>query len=156
MSKKLRLILAAVLLVVGLFGEGVYSYIKENVEIVNIPSSKIDPPTIEYKTLVQPITDLDIEEKDAKQISDFFYELSSVVKTDPGFLKTTGVFREFNMRAGGLNFAGFDMKNKYSSLGEEIDRAIADTLGLEDVSLTQEKREDLCKCLDAIAWSVNN
>ena len=154
MSKNLRLTLAAVLLVIGLFGESILSFVQDNVEVINVPSK--NSPTLEYKTLVQPITDLDIEEKDAKQISDFFYELSSVVKTDPGFLKTTGVFREFNMRAGGLNFAGFDMKNKYSSLGEEIDRAIADTLGLEDVSLTQEKREDLCKCLDAIAWSVNN
>ena len=83
MSKKLRLILATVLLVVGLFGESVYSYIKENVEIVNIPSTKFDPPTIEYKTLVQNITDMDIEKQDAKQIGDFFSELSSVVRTDP-------------------------------------------------------------------------
>ena len=156
MSKKLRLILATVLLVVGLFGESVYSYIKENVEIVNIPSTKFDPPTIEYKTLVQNITDMDREKQDAKQIGDFFSELSSVVRTDPGFVKTTGVFREFNMRAGGLNFAGLELKDKYPLLGEEVDKAIMDTLGKEDLALTDNKRKDLCDCLNAVAWSVNN
>ena len=156
MSKKLRLILAAVLLVIGLFGEGILSFIKDNVEIVNIPSTNIDTPTAKYKTLVQPITDIDIEKQDAKEMSDFFSELSSVVDTDPGFVKTTGVFREFNIRAGGLNFSGLKLKDKYPSLGEEIDKAIVSTIGKEDSVLTDSKRKELCNCLNAIAWSVTN
>tara|TARA_B100002019_G_scaffold22370_1_gene17006 strand:- start:178 stop:648 length:471 start_codon:yes stop_codon:yes gene_type:complete len=156
MSAKLRLILAGVLVFVGLFGQQIFSFVKENVEIVNIPSVEKEEPNLTYKTLVQDITDLDIEPQDARQLGDFFSELADVVKTDPGFIKTTGVFRDFNVRAGGLNFAGLEIKNKYPSLGQEIDGAIMDTLGDQDVSLTDEKRKELVDCLNAIAWSVNN
>ena len=156
MSAKLRLILAGVLVFVGLFGQQIFSFVKENVEIVNIPSVEKEEPNLTYKTLVQDITDLDIEPQDAKQLGDFFSELADVVKTDPGFIKTTGVFRDFNVRAGGLNFAGLEIKNKYPSLGQEIDGAIMDTLGDQDVSLTDEKRKELVDCLNAIAWGVNN
>ena len=141
MSEKLRLILAGVLVFVGLFGQQIFSFVKENVEIVNIPSVEKEEPNLTYKTLVQDITDLDIEPQDARQLGDFFSELADVVKTDPGFIKTTGVFRDFNVRAGGLNFAGLEIKNKYPSLGQEIDGAIMDTLGDQDVSLTDEKKE---------------
>lgn len=156
MSEKLRLILAGVLVFVGLFGQQIFSFVKENVEIVNIPSVEKEEPNLTYKTLVQDITDLDIEPQDARQLGDFFSELADVVKTDPGFIKTTGVFRDFNVRAGGLNFAGLEIKNKYPSLGQEIDGAIMDTLGDQDVSLTDEKRKELVDCLNAIAWGVNN
>ena len=156
MSAKLRLILAGVLVFVGLFGQQIFSFVKENVEIVNIPSVEKEEPNLTYKTLVQDITDLDIEPQDARQLGDFFSELADVVKTDPGFIKTTGVFRDFNVRAGGLNFAGLEIKNKYPSLGQEIDGAIMDTLGDQDVSLTDEKRKELVDCLNAIAWGVNN
>ena len=156
MSAKLRLILAGVLVFVGLFGQQIFSFVKENVEIVNTPSVEKEEPNLTYKTLVQDITDLDIEPQDARQLGDFFSELADVVKTDPGFIKTTGVFRDFNVRAGGLNFAGLEIKNKYPSLGQEIDGAIMDTLGDQDVSLTDEKRKELVDCLNAIAWSVNN
>lgn len=156
MSAKLRLILAGVLVFVGLFGQQIFSFVKENVEIVNIPSVEKEEPSLTYKTLVQDITDLDIEPQDARQLGDFFSELADVVKTDPGFIKTTGVFRDFNVRAGGLNFAGLEIKNKYPSLGQEIDGAIMDTLGDQDVSLTDKKRKELVDCLNAIAWSVNN
>lgn len=156
MSAKLRLILAGVLVFVGLFGQQIFSFVKANVEIVNIPSVEKEEPNLTYKTLVQDITDLDIEPQDARQLGDFFSELADVVKTDPGFIKTTGVFRDFNVRAGGLNFAGLEIKNKYPSLGQEIDGAIMDTLGDQDVSLTDEKRKELVDCLNAIAWGVNN
>ena len=142
MSEKLRLILAGVLVFVGLFGQQIFSFVKENVEIVNIPSVEKEEPNLTYKTLVQDITDLDIEPQDARQLGDFFSELADVVKTDPGFIKTTGVFRDFNVRAGGLNFAGLEIKNKYPSLGQEIDGAIMDTLGDQDVSLTDEKERN--------------
>ena len=71
MSEKLRLILAGVLVFVGLFGQQIFSFVKENVEIVNIPSVEKEEPNLTYKTLVQDITDLDIEPQDARQLGDF-------------------------------------------------------------------------------------
>ena len=156
MSNTVKLFLAALLTVVALFGEQVVEIIKNNVEVINTPSVNIDDPSLEFKTLMEKIISLEIEKQDAKQISDFFLELSDVVRTDPGFLDTTGTFREFNVKAGGLNFAGLELNDKYPTLGDEIDSVLQSTVGLEDAKLSDEKRKDLCDCLNAIAWGVHN
>ena len=155
MSKKIRLILALILVGASLFGEKIIEIVKNNVEIVNVPSVNVDEPTLEYKTLVKNITNMDIEKDHARQISDFFLELSDVVWSDPGFLDSTGKFREFNIKSGGLNFAGLELKDKYPSLGEEIVKVIINTIGLEDSELTDEKRKNLRDCLNAVAWGVH-
>ena len=155
MSNIVKLILAMLLTVAALFGEQIVDIIKNNVEIINTPSVNVDEPTLEYKTLVEKIVEVDIEKEDAKQISDFFLQVSDVVSSDPGFLDSTGKFREFNIKSGGLNFAGLELKDKYPNLGEEIDTAVVNTIGLEDSALTDEKRKDLCDCLNAIAWGVH-
>ena len=155
MSKTVKLILAMLLTVAALFGEQIVDIIKNNVEIINTPSVNVDEPTLEYRTLVQNIVAMDVEKKDATQISEFFLEVADVVESDPGFLDSTGKFREFNIKSGGLNFAGLELKDKYPNLGEEIDTAVVNTIGLEDSALTGEKRKDLCDCLNAIAWGVH-
>ena len=155
MSKTVKLILAMLLTVAALFGEQIVDIIKNNVEIINTPSVNVDEPTLEYKTLVQNIVAMNVEKKDAIQISEFFLEVADVVESDPGFLDSTGKFREFNIKSGGLNFAGLELKDKYPNLGEEIDNAVVNTIGLEDSALTGEKRKDLCDCLNAIAWGVH-
>ena len=155
MSKKIRLILALILVGASLFGEKIIEIVKNNVEIVNVPSVNVDEPTLEYKTLVKNITNMDIEKDHARQISDFLLELSDVVWSDPGFLDSTGKFREFNIKSGGLNFAGLELKDKYPLLGEEIDKVIINTIGLEESELTDEKRKNLRDCLNAVAWGVH-
>lgn len=155
MSKFIKLALALALTVAALFGEQIIEIVKNNVEIINTPSVNVDEPALEYKTLVEKIVDMDIKDDDAKQISDFFLEVSDVVNSDPGFLDSTGKFREFNIKSGGLNFAGLDLKDKYPQLGEEIDKAIINTIGVEDSELTDKKRKDLCDCLNAVAWGVH-
>jgi len=116
MSNYLKLLLAAALVVGALFGENIVQFVKDNVEIINTPSVGLDEPSLEYKTLVEDIVAIDISNSDARHMSDFFSQLSDVVWLDPGFIKTTGVFREFNIKAGGLNFSGLELKNKYPSL----------------------------------------
>ena len=61
MSNTVKLILAAILVVAALFGEQVIEIVKNNVEIVNTPSVNVDEPTLEYKTLVQKVVDMDID-----------------------------------------------------------------------------------------------
>lgn len=155
MSKFIKLTLALALTVAALFGEQIIEIVKNNVEIINTPSVNVDEPALEYKTLVEKIVDIDIKDDDARQVSDFFLELSNVVRTDPGFLDSTGQFRDFNVKSGGLNFAGLELKDRYPQLGEEIDKAIVNTIGLEDSELTETKRKDLCDCLNAVAWGVH-
>ena len=113
MSNMIKLGLALILTVAALFGEQIVDVIKNNVDIVNKPSVNVDEPALEYKTLVENIVNMEIKNEDAKQVSDFFLELSNVVSTDPDLLNSTGQFREFNMMAGGLNFAGLDLKDRY-------------------------------------------
>ena len=155
MSNYLKLLLAAALVVGALFGENIVQFVKDSVEIINTPSVGLDEPSLEYKTLVEDIVAIDISNSDARHMSDFFSQLSDVVWLDPGFIKTTGVFREFNIKAGGLNFSGLELKNKYPSLGEEIDEVIINSIGKEDVELTTEKRKNLRDCLNAVAWGVH-
>ena len=154
MSKGIRLLLAVVLVVSALFGEKLLEQVKEwnNNEV---PSVNTVEPSLAYKTVVKDIVSIDISKEDARQISDFFTTLKDVVKTDPGFIATTGQFREFNMTAGGLNFSGLNLKDKYPSLGEEIDEAIVSSIGQDSVTMSESKRKDLVECLNAIAWGVH-
>ena len=155
MSKAIRAVLAVILVVGAFFGEQIIEVVKNNVEIINTPSVNVPEPDLAYKTLVNPIVAINIESKDAKQISDFFVTLSDVVENDPGFISSTATFKQFNETSGGLNFAGLDLKDKYPTLGEKIDYCIQNSIGLENTTFTEEKRKSLCDCLDAIARGVN-
>ena len=156
MSKTTRMIIAVLFCLTAFFGESVLDFVKNNVEIVDdsTPSVNVVEPSLSYKEVVKDIVDTNIAKEDANQISSFFLELADVIKTDPGFIQTTGNFREFNMTAGGLNFAGLDLKDKYPQLGERIDLCIIASIGKEDQSLTESKRKSLVDCLNAVAWAV--
>lgn len=153
MSDSLRIFLALCLVVGALFGEKVIDTVKNNVEIVNDPVVSVDEPSLEYKELVKPITDLNIATDDAQMLSAFYLELADVIEQDNGTIDSTGEFRNFNIMAGMLHF-NTSLKDKYDTLGEDIDTAIVETIGKQSVSL-EDKREDLVSVLEAIAWSVN-
>ena len=156
MTNSVKMILIVVLLIGGFFGQNIVDFAK-NIEWdweTNEPVVKVVEPSLKYKEVVSKISDMDIERNDANKISDFYMELASVVKNDPMFIKSTGVFREFNMTAGGLNFAGSELKDKYPELGEEIDAAIIASIGVESTPLTDSARTELVECLLAIAWAV--
>lgn len=150
MQSNLRVVAAIALVTVGLFGEAAYD--KAAKLIVGEGPDAFNNE--DYDGLVNSIVEIDIEEDDAEMISDFFSELASVVKEDTQFLKNTGQFREFNMIAGGLNFAGEGVKDKYPTLGEEIDNAILSAIGNKNVTMDEDKREDLVFVLEAISWGV--
>lgn len=158
MSNRVKLACVAMLVAGAIWGEQIIKTVKDNVDIVTpsvvTPDKEGSEPDLALKDIVKNIVATDIAKEDASQLSDFFNQLADVVQNDPGFIKTTAVFREFNMTAGGLNFAGTDLKNKYPNLGEEIDAAIIASIGVESSTLDAKKREDLVKCLKAIAWAT--
>ena len=155
MSNSVKLFLIAVLLIGGLWGENIRELVKDNIDVIDEShKTTIPEPSTGYRSLVQPLREMDIDSKDASQIRDFFWQLSQIVQNEPNIIKTTGQFREFNKVSGGLNFAGLEMKNKYPDLGEAIDDIIMDALGKEDVPLDSKKREALYNVLHAIAWSM--
>lgn len=152
MNQKLRLILGMALVVIGLVGEPLLDSVKNIIPNPDNPPTIVEP-SMELKTLVQPIVDDDISSEDAALMSAFFEELASVVANDAQFIQSTGQFRTFNVTAGGLNF-NKQLKNKYENLGENIDSVIMEAIGKESVQMDDEKRSDLTEVLMAIAWGV--
>lgn len=160
MTKQTRLLAAFVLVISGLFGEDILDFVKNNVD-VNIWPTKpdtpvvvVDDPSLQYQDMVSNVVAIDIKGEHADVIAPFFAEVASVIETDPGFLKTTGQFRDFNVMAGQLNFAGTEIKGAYPTLGQSIDEAIIAAIGRENTSLTDEKRGNLVNILEAISWGV--
>lgn len=155
MSDQLRMILAAVLCAVALFGEPVFEWVKNNVDIVNVvPDVKVDEPSLENKELVDDIVKIDFSKEDADLVSCFFLELADVVGDDKEIIKTTGQFANFNVMAGILHF-NTEFAGKYEGFGDAVEYAIQNAIGLDNQSLTSGKRKDLVDILEAIAWSVN-
>ena len=155
MTKMTRIIVAGLLIVFAFFGESILESVKDNLDQEESIVVNVVEPNEAWKAKVKNIVTLDITDEDARKISNFFSTFADVVKHDPGFISNTEIVREFNMTAGGLNFAGTEMKDKYPMLGELIDEAISSAIGLENVKLTDEKRTELVQCLRAIAWGVH-
>jgi len=155
MTKMTRLIIAGLLIVFAFFGESIMETVKDNLDDKENIVVNVVEPSEAWKMKVKNIVTLDITYEDARKISNFFSTFADVVKHDPGFIDNTEIVRKFNMTAGGLNFAGTEMKDKYPNLGELIDEAISSAIGLENVKLTDEKRMELVQCLRAIAWAVH-
>ena len=124
---------------------------------VNVVFEKVDEPSDVLKEQVAGISDLVVGEDasdDKVRLAQFYAQLSKIVKDEPGFLKTTGQFKDYNSTSGQINYAGLSMKGKYSGLGQSIDQAIANQIGLENVELDIDKRDDLAKILAAISWEL--
>ena len=152
-DKTSKIILVVVLVFACLVGKPIIEAL-QGAEVTPV-EPKVVEPSLTNKTLVQALTLLDIDKKDKKQLSDYFLTLADVVKTEPGLIKTTEQFKNFNSIAGQLNFTGLDLKDKYANLGESIDEIIIATLGKENEDLTQEARTSLVNVLNAISWGFN-
>lgn len=158
MSKNIKLLLAAAIIAVGLFS----NQLKDIDWDIKWPTDNdnsvvvVDEPSLEFQDMVKPIMEFGISPEDAAQIAPYFAEAASVVENDPGFLKTTGQFRDFNVMAGQLHFSGIDVDTtSYPGLGDAVDAAIIAAIGKENEAMDDEKRADLVAILEAISWSVN-
>ena len=124
---------------------------------VNVVFEKVDEPSTALKEKVAGISEFvvgDDADDDKIRLAQFYAQLSKIIRNEPGFLKTTGEFKQYNSTAGQINYAGISLKGKYTGLGQTIDQAIADQIGLENVELDVDKRDDLAKILAAISWEL--
>jgi len=162
MKDSTKLSIGLLIVALGLF----WPKIKESINLpddnfgsstVNVVFEKVDEPSDALKEKVAGISDLVTGEDagdDKVRLAQFYAQLSKIVRNEPGFLKTTGQFRDYNSTAGQINYAGLSMKGKYSGLGQAIDQAIVDQIGLENVELDVDRRDDLAKILSAISWEL--
>lgn len=162
MKDSTKLSIGLLIVALGLF----WPKIKESINVpdnnfgsstVNVVFEKVDEPSDALKEKVAGISDL-VKGEDASddkvRLAQFYAQLSKIVRDEPGFLKTTGQFRDYNSTAGQINYAGLSMKGKYAGLGQTIDQVIVDQIGLENVELDVDRRDDLAKILAAISWEL--
>ena len=162
MKDSTKLSIGLLIVALGLF----WPKIKESINLpddsfgsstVNVVFEKVDEPSDALKEDVAGISDLvvgDDADDDKIRLAQFYAQLSHIVRKEPGFLKTTGQFREYNSTAGQINYAGLSLKGKYSGLGQAIDEAIVGQIGLENIELDVDRRDDLAKILAAISWEL--
>ena len=162
MKDSTKLSIGLLIVALGLF----WPKIKESINFpddsfgsstVNVVFEKVDEPSDALKEDVAGISDLvvgDDADDDKIRLAQFYAQLSHIVRNEPGFIQTTGQFREYNSTAGQINYAGLSLKGKYSGLGQAIDEAIVGQIGLENIELDVDRRDDLAKILAAISWEL--
>ena len=162
MTDSTKLSIGLLIVALGLF----WPKIKESINLpdgsfgsstVNVIFEKVDEPSDALKEDVAGISDLvvgDDADDDKIRLAQFYAQLSHIVRNEPGFIQTTGQFREYNSTAGQINYAGLSLKGKYSGLGQAIDEAIVGQIGLENIELDVDRRDDLAKILAAISWEL--
>ena len=162
MKDSTKLSIGLLIVALGLF----WPKIKESINLpddnfgsstVNVVFEKVDEPSDALKEDVAGISDLvvgDDADDDKIRLAQFYAQLSHIVRNEPGFIQTTGQFREYNSTAGQINYAGLSLKGKYSGLGQAIDEAIVGQIGLENIELDVDRRDDLAKILAAISWEL--
>lgn len=162
MKDSTKLSIGLLIVALGLF----WPKIKESIKLpddnftsstVNVVFEKVDEPSDALKEKVAGISELvvgDDADDDKVRLAQFYAQLSKIVRNEPGFLKTTGQFREYNSTAGQINYAGISLKGKYAGLGQAIDQAIVDQIGLESIELDIDRRDDLAKILAAVSWEL--
>jgi hypothetical protein len=162
MTDSTKFSIGLILIAAGLFWPRIKDRIniespKQGTTTVNVVFEKVAVPTPALQSLTANIGTLVVGEDagvDKIRLAQFYAQLSHVVRNEPGFIQNTGQFREYNAMAGQINFAGLSLKDKYPGLGDAIDSAIATAIGLENISLDQNKRNDLANVLAAISWSL--
>ena len=164
MKDSTKLSIGLLIVALGLFWPKIKEEVLKNLpddtfgsSTVNVIFEKVDEPSDALKEDVAGISDLvvgDDADDDKIRLAQFYAQLSHVVRKEPGFIQTTGQFREYNSTAGQINYAGLSLKGKYPGLGQAIDQAISDQIGLENVELDVDNRDDLAKILAAISWEL--
>jgi len=159
MTVGIKRMMAVTFIVLGLVGEPLFDkvvkLVKDNVDIVGPSPVVVDEPSDSQKRMVKSVVDVEISKEHAGLMAPFFIEVANVIETDPGFLTTTGQFREFNIMAGAMNFAGQEIKGVYPNLGASIDEALLAAIGKENAPLSGDRRARLIDILRAISWGVS-
>ena len=111
-------------------------------------------PSAELQTLVSPLRDLGMSAKDAAKMAKFFEDFADVLSRDDSILKTTEDIREGYIRAETLMLQKTELVGKYPGFGKAKDDILAETLGLNRVLLTPEKRSKAVDAFKAMAWAL--
>jgi hypothetical protein len=111
-------------------------------------------PSVELQTLVSSLRDLGMSAKDAAKMAKFFNDFADVLHRDDSVIKTTADIREGYIRAETLMLQKTAMVGRYPGFGKAKDDILAETIGLDNVPLTAEKRLKAVQAFEAMAWAL--
>ena len=121
---------------------------------VTTPDVDEDAPSKALQALVAPLKELGMAKKDAAKAAKFFTDFADVVERDESIIKTTSDIREGYIRAETLMLQKTEMVGKYPGFGKAKDAVLVETLGLDRVSLTPEKRKEAVAAFRAMSWAL--
>lgn len=163
MTDQSKVVLALALVSLGLLWPKIKSSIKlpevnaTSGSVVNVDFEPMPEPSEAMKSTVSGISALVVgkdADNDKIRLAQFYAQLSNIVRNEPGFIASTGQFKNYNSIVGQINFAGQSLKGKYTGLGQAVDNAIIKAVGQDNVSLDDAKRKDLADVLGAISWEL--
>jgi len=109
--------------------------------------------------VIDPLPDpavVHIAELSEPHLADFYFAFADVVERDTAshtpVIKTTGHLRTAYVRAGTLAFQGTEVS--HPELAIQIDKIMADWIGLDNVPLSAEKRASIVACFRAIGQAL--
>ena len=127
---------------------------KPDIRVIPNVSIDFELPPPELKVLVAPLRGIVTDKKDALKVANFFLEFADVIKRDKDVITTTAMIREGFIRAEKLMLQRTAMVGKYPGLGAAKDNVLKETIGLESVTLDDEKRKKAVDSFKAIAWAI--
>ena len=120
------------------------------------PTPSGPEPSAELQQLVSPLRGIISETRDIVMASQFFEDFADVVERDTEVIASTQQLRAGYIRSEKLMLQRTDMVGKYPGFGEAKDKVLATVLGLDNVSLTAEKRQKAVAAFEAIAWAIRS
>lgn len=116
----------------------------------------LDAPSPELQSLVAPLATIITDKADAEKTAQFFTDFADVVERDSDVIKTTKDLRDGYVRAETLMLQRTDMVGKYPGFGAAKDEVLAEAIGLDQVTLTPEKRTKAVDVFNAMAWALRS
>jgi hypothetical protein len=110
----------------------------------------------DIQALVEPLRGIITDPSDRELSAQFHDEFADVIARDKDIITSTEMIREGYVRAETLMLQRTELVGKYPGFGAAKDAVLEEVLGLENVTLTDEKRADAVEAFRAIAEAIRN
>jgi hypothetical protein len=158
-SKKLLLLLAGALIVIGLLKPDLGNFLPnkpvvEKIVVVTPPQEKElrDKCKLVIDALVNGSSD---RKKDGVRLSELYMDLSTLIELDgeDQVIKTTEEIRQANSLSGVM--LRLDIKGKYPGLSDATQAIIASQIGNDIIPLDADLRTKAVDAFKALSWACN-
>lgn len=151
-SKKARLILGFVLLIIGFFDlnpSKINDFINHNI-VKPVPVVVVDKPSDELIALTKPVADVILDKDDKKHFAIFINEFSNRKYKDITLQTVNNI-----ITAAAKDFFGDSIKGKYKSLPDDLKKLLSvQAIESADNALTDLELKEISNRFKALAWNL--